>query len=131
MAVKFRTKTSSFRGFPEGSRRWLGSSWTEADGEAWPVVLAHVLRLGVVGDGAVGVQSDNASPEKLKITAPNSYPRYNTTFGATFVLEPTPKTGRKRPITEAETRPNFKSKTGQSTIKIDANLSNHQLEHEK
>ena len=39
----------------------------------------------------VGAQSDNASPENLKTTAPNSYPRYNTLFGATFVFGPTQK----------------------------------------
>ncbi|KAI5314728.1 hypothetical protein L3X38_043904 [Prunus dulcis] len=36
---------------------------------------------------ALGVQSDYSSPE----TAPNSYPRYNTLFRATFVLGPTQK----------------------------------------
>ncbi|BBG95895.1 Ankyrin repeat family protein [Prunus dulcis] len=43
----------------------------------------------------MGAQSDYASSKNLKITAPNSYPRYNTLFGAIFVLGPTPKTDRK------------------------------------
>ncbi|KAI5342615.1 hypothetical protein L3X38_010490 [Prunus dulcis] len=36
------------------SRRQLASRWAEADGEAWPVVLAPVLWLVVVGDESYG-----------------------------------------------------------------------------
>ncbi|KAI5354980.1 hypothetical protein L3X38_007875 [Prunus dulcis] len=39
----------------------------------------------------MGVQSDYASLENLKTTAQDSYPRYNTLFGTTFVLGPTPE----------------------------------------
>ncbi|KAI5344981.1 hypothetical protein L3X38_012858 [Prunus dulcis] len=76
-----------------------------------------------------GAQSDNASPENLKTTAPNSYPRYNTLFRATFVLGPTPKSGWKWPIAAAEVRLIFNSKIELSTLRIDQFLPNHQLEH--
>ena len=62
----------------------------------------------------MGVQSDYASPEKLKTTAPNSYPWYNTIFGTTFVLGPTPKTDQKWPNMEAENRPNFQVRKSNS-----------------
>ncbi|KAI5344226.1 hypothetical protein L3X38_012103 [Prunus dulcis] len=77
----------------------------------------------------MGAQSDNASPENLKTTAPNSYPSYNTLFGATFVLGPTPKSGQKWPIADAEFWQIFNSKIELVTLRIDLIPPNHQLEH--
>ncbi|CAL8168047.1 unnamed protein product [Prunus armeniaca] len=65
----------------------------------------------------VGVQSDNPSPEKPQITAQDSYPRR------------TPKTDRKWPESPLEIRPKSNSKIRPPTLKIDAILPNHQLDH--
>ncbi|KAI5351834.1 hypothetical protein L3X38_004725 [Prunus dulcis] len=91
--------------------------------------FSTVLTRRRTGRQRVGAQSYNSSPENLKTTAPNSYPRYNTLFGATFVLGPIPKSGRKWPIAAAEVRPTFNSKIELVTLRIDLILPNHQLEH--
>ncbi|CAL9005755.1 unnamed protein product, partial [Prunus brigantina] len=58
----------------------------------------------------LGIQRDNPSPEKPKITAQDSYPRCNTLFGVTFVLGHTPKTDRKWPESLTQNRLNPNSK---------------------
>ncbi|KAI5344526.1 hypothetical protein L3X38_012403 [Prunus dulcis] len=58
-------------------------------------------------------------------------PRYNTLFGTTFVLGPTPKTNRKWPEWRSQNQPKSNSKIKLPTLGIDRILPNRQLEHEK
>ncbi|KAI5329841.1 hypothetical protein L3X38_029238 [Prunus dulcis] len=53
----------------------------------------------------VGVQSDNIRRKILKTKGQGSYPRLKTLIGATFVLRPTPKNGRKWPDLKFPNRP--------------------------
>ncbi|CAL9025694.1 unnamed protein product [Prunus brigantina] len=53
----------------------------------------------------MGAQSDNNRWKILKIKGQGSYPRFKTSIGGTFVLEPTPKNGRKWPKFQFKNRP--------------------------
>ncbi|KAI5351185.1 hypothetical protein L3X38_004076 [Prunus dulcis] len=68
-------------------------------------------------------------PEILQTASPNSYPRYKTLFGTTFVLEPTSKNDWKWPESHPEIQPNFGLQIKLPTVEIDQILPNHQLEH--
>ncbi|KAI5351541.1 hypothetical protein L3X38_004432 [Prunus dulcis] len=68
-------------------------------------------------------------PELLQIASPNSYPRYNTPFGTTFILGPTSKNDRKWPESHPEIRPHFGLQIELPMLEIDQILPNHQLEH--
>ena len=68
-------------------------------------------------------------PKILQIASQNSYPRYNTLFETTFVLEPTSKNGRKWPESHLEMKPNFGLQIELPTLELDQFLHNHQLEH--
>ncbi|CAL8994080.1 unnamed protein product, partial [Prunus brigantina] len=79
----------------------------------------------------VGVQSDNTSPENLKIATQDSYPRCNTLFRVAFVLGPTPKSDRKWPESRSQNQPKSNSKIKLPRLKIDEIIPNHQLDHEE
>ncbi|KAI5324553.1 hypothetical protein L3X38_033626 [Prunus dulcis] len=77
----------------------------------------------------VGSLINFRQPEILQTASPNSYPRYNTLFGITFVLGPTSKNDRKWPESHPEIWPNFGLQIELPTLEIDQILPNHQLEH--
>lgn len=70
-----------------------------------PVQSVDVVSVVVVGRQRVGALRDNNPREILQIKGQGSYPRFKTSIGATFVLGPTPKNGRKWPKFQFQNRP--------------------------
>ena len=84
----------------------------------------HVLQ-------CVGGLINFRQPKILQTASPNSYPRYNTLFGTTFVLGPNSINDRKWLESRPEIQSNFGLQIELPTLEIDQILPNHQLEHIK